>query len=254
MCITGRIIGTLSLFILGLSCFACSGQQIDFKPPAASTLSLEENVYEVTPEGGMVMSVRPNIESLDELLQYREFKLHEITEILDITEDASAESPYYPVVVTFQKPVTLSELNQILTGYNPSFQKAAKFSTAGDKSLLKADAERGTDGLIINAVRFNTTTGHGQLSYDSISDLEGLSQLETKLAEKELDLNGIDNFELVKNVTSIIGGVHRQSVMPLNNDPHVYLADIGPAELYKGEVVYAFWDDLTQFVNKYLNN
>ncbi len=244
---------TIMIFFL-LACSCRTGVEIP-GAPSPDVSQLEERVYDMAPDGEQALIVRPNINSRDDLLRYREMKIAEVAEILDLTEDASGERPYLPVVITMARPVTIAELNDIISRYDPSVEKA--IGSAGferSACLGKAVLAKGVDGLLPAAIRFNSTTGRGQLHYETMANVDELSEIEEALAAREEEMNGISDFELVKGITSVIGGIHRDDALSVYDDPRVFLADLGPLDLYRGEVVHAFWDDVSDFVERYLNH
>lgn len=223
--------------------------------PSTDLARLEQRTVETTPDGVGIMVVRPTIASRDDLLRYRELKVAEAAEILAVTGERATKTPYYPVIVTLAQPITLAELNDLISQYDPSLQK--KVSAAGpslSKYLAKAELVKDSDQLLPHAVRFLSSTGRGQLSYETMTNAEELAALEAGLAAQEEQENGIADFQLVAGVTVVLGGVHRDGLMPLNNDPRVFLADVGPRELYTGEVQDAIWDDVSNLVATYLPN
>jgi len=197
-----------------------------------------------------LVKVEPNIRSTDDLKAYREQKIAEIEKILDETQEESVDKPYYPVVITMNRPVSLVEMRQMLGKYNPSMASVLR---SGDtiNYLPKADLIKNEDALIINSVKFVSTEGGGQLSYDTLTKENEMSKLEKQIATKEKELNGVDDYQLVRGVTSVVGGIHRDNVLPMQDDPRVFLADIGPADMYEGRVSVALWDDVYEEVEKY---
>jgi hypothetical protein len=222
--------------------------------PGLDVSPLENRTYQRTPEGEEVVRIVPQIRSRDDLEAYRELKREEAAEILVLTEEASWERPYYPVIVTLAQPITITELNDMLSHYDPSISTSLGRGKASKNArLIKAALVKNEDKLIVNTVRFHSTTGKGQLSYETMSDAEQLVALEQQLAAKEEELNGITEYQLVSGIVSLLGGIHRDDVMTLNDDPRVFLADIGPIDLYQGDVAYAHWDDLSDEVARYFN-
>jgi len=245
-----------SFMLLALLFFACScttGVEIPWGPNA-DVSQLEERIYDKTPDGEDALVVRPNIASRDDLLRYRDMKILEAQEILELTEERGGERPYFPVVITLAQPIPISELNDMLSGYDPSMEKSiAALGPSKSVQLGKAQFEKGVDRILPNIIRFNSTTGRGQLSYDSMSDGKQMARMEDELAKLEREQNGIEGFELVAGVRSVMGGVHRDGLMALYDDSRVFLADIGPIELYRGDVVTAYWDDVSDLVSTYLS-
>jgi hypothetical protein len=249
-----RIIVCITVMVF---CACCSTQMTVTRngAPNWSVNQLEVREQETTPEGEDVLRVGPNVESRDELMMYRELKIAEAAEILAITEEASKERPYYPAIITLAQPLTLAQFNELVAHYNPSIQKSlSAMGSSKSAQLGKAELVKGVDKLVVNAVRFNSTNGKGQLSYDTMADGEQLASLEEGLAAKEQELNQIEDYQLVAGITSLVGGVHRDDVLSLHDDSRVFLADIGPIDLYEGSVDYALWDDVSDLVAKYLNH
>ena len=216
---------------------------------------LENRSYGTAPGGETILFVEPNVNSRDELAAYREFKIAEAAQILELTKAQGEDRPYYPAFITFAKPLSIAELNELITRYDPSVQKAlAAHGASKSANLLKANLVKGEDALLIHSVRFNSTVGGGQLAYETMADSEGLSKLEEGIASQERELNGLSDYQLIAGITSIAGGVHRDSVLTINDDPQVFLADIGPQDLYEGKVAYARWDDVSELVEKYLSH
>ncbi len=247
----------ISIGLMSLLCACSTGmiKDISLDEPSTNMGHLEERKYDITPDGEQALRVVPHIRSRDELLRYRESKMAEAAEILAMTEEASAEKPYYPAVITLKRPLSIDEFNKLLSNYNPSVQKALSapgFSKAAH--LSKAELTKGEDKIIASVIRFNSTTGKGQLHYETMADGEQLSRLEQGLAAKEKELNSIADYELVKGITNFVGGIHRDEVIKMFDDPRVFLADIGPIDLYQGEVQYAYWDDVSELVQKYLSH
>ncbi len=215
---------------------------------------LEDRTYQRTPDGVEVVRITPAIRSRDDLEAYRELKVAEAAEILVLTEEASRERPYYPVIVTLAQPITIAELNDMISHYDPSISTSLTGVKASPSThLAKAELVKGVDTLVVSTVRFHSTTGAGQLSYETMSDPGQLAGLEQGMAANEEELNGITEYELVTGIVSLLGGVHRDEVMRLNDDPRVFLADIGPIDMYRGDVAYAYWDDLSEEVARYFN-
>lgn len=198
-----------------------------------------------------VLRVQPNIHSKDDLIAYREQKLTEIEGILKATEEASIEKPYYPVVITMQRPVSLADMRKMLSEHNPTMAKVLR-STAV-KYLPKAELVKDEDTLLISSVKFVSTAGEGQLSYETLTQEKEISKLEKQIADREKELNGVEDYQLIKGVTSVVGGIHRDSVMPIQDDPRVFLADIGPADMYEGQAEMTLWDDVYKEVEQYGN-
>ncbi|MFH1829406.1 MAG: hypothetical protein ABH871_01345 [Pseudomonadota bacterium] len=243
-----------SMFLLALFC-SCSGGQVSIDDPSLNQSQLEQKIYDTTPDGEQVLRVVPNINSRDELIRYREFKRAEAAKILSITEDASAEKPYYPAVITLAKPLTIAQFNELISNYNPSVKKA--MMTAGPiktTHLEKAEIVKDVDKIIPSVIKFNSTTGRGQLHYETMADEEQLARLEEGLAAKEKELNSIENYQLVAGIRSFVGGVHRDNVIGLFDDSRIFLADIGPADLYEGNVTHALWDDVSDQAERYLSH
>ncbi len=239
--------------LLFLACSCSTGVEIP-GAPNLDVSQLEERIYDVAPDGEEALRVVPDIDSIDELMAYRELKRAEAQEILTLTEEeARGRRPYFPVVVTMARSLSISEFNEMVSKYNPSASKSLK-SPGFDRSayLAKAYPVNGDDRILPRSIRFNSSTGRGQLHYETMADGEQLSRLQETIAEKEKALNGIDDFSLVDGITSFVGGVHRENVISLYDDARVFIADIGPIELYRGDVTYAFWDDVSDSVQKYL--
>lgn len=215
---------------------------------------IEELVHQVSETGGERLLVKPNIDSPEALESYRQIKINEAAEILEATKEASKEAPYYPVVITMNRPIPLSELNSLIRNYNPTTAKEVTILLEKKvKALPKTELVEGRDMLFIEQVKFVSTTGNGKLSYETLSDAAQVAGLEAKLAAKELRYNGVANYELVRGVTSVRGGIHRDSLMRLENEPQVFLADIGPKEFYDRSVATALWNDVYEYVEKYSN-
>jgi hypothetical protein len=244
-----------SIAILFFLCSCRTGMVITVDGPDWDTSRLEERSYDTAPDGEKVVRVAPKINSRDELLMYRELKKAEAAEILGMTEEASAENPYYPAVITLAKPLTIAEFNELISNYDPSIKKA--MTAAGlpkATHLEKAEIVKDVDKIIASVIKFNSTTGKGQLHYETLADEQQLKQLESELAKQESEQNSIEDYELVKGITSFGGGVHRTDVMNLYDDPRVFIADIGPIDLYEGSVQFARWDDVSELVERYLNH
>lgn len=206
---------------------------------------LEQLIYETGDTGDQRLIVRTNIGSREDLLKYRDMKVTQAARILEETRDRSQERPYYPVVVTMRRPVSLPELNRLIGRYNPTTAKAAtKLLEKNVKALPKVELVKDVDMFIVDQVKFVSTTGGGQFSYETLSDPAGLARLEAKLAAREMKYNNVDNYQLIKGVTSIRGGIHRDRLMGMEEEPDVFLADIGPKELYDGTVPVALWEDV----------
>ncbi len=246
------------VFLLFVLCSCKSGSGIWGKSmPDVSTqpgMPLEELIYETMDNGEQRLRVKPNIFSREDLLAYRELKISQAREILDATRDQSQKSPYYPVVVTMKRPISFSELNRLIKKYNPTTSKeVAILLEKNVKALPKVELIKDVDTLVVQQLRFVSTVGGGQLSYESLSDPVGLARLEAKIAAKEAQYNGVTNYELVRGVISIKGGVHRDHLMNLEDEPEVFLADIGPKEIYDGTVNVALWEDIYEDVELYMN-
>lgn len=239
--------------ILVLACSCRAGIEIPGKP-SPDLSQLEERIYDTAPDGRAAVRVLPAIGSLDQLMEYRDLKRDEAARILAITAELGEERPYLPAVVTMSRPVTISEFNIMLARHNASARKA--FSEPGsnsESSILKAEFIKGEDVVLPRSIRFLTTTGRGQLSYETMADVEQMARLGAELSGREEELNGISGFDLVEGITSFVGGVHREWLLRLFDDPGVFLPDVGPMELYEGAVAYAFWDDLSDEVERYLH-
>jgi hypothetical protein len=246
-----RTLSCIALLLLVCSCR--TGVDIPGAPDLDIS-QLEERVRDVAPDGEEALRVVPAIDSIDELMAYRELKRAEAREILALTEEeAEGRMPYFPVVVTMARSLSISEFNEMVSKYNPSASKSLK-SPGFDSSayLAKAHPVDGDDRVLPRSIRFNSSTGKGQLHHETMADGEQLSHLQETIAEKEKVLNGIGDFSLVDGITSFVGGVHRENVISLYDDARVFIADIGPIELYRGDVTYAFWDDVSDSVQKYL--
>jgi hypothetical protein len=249
---SGRI---FALFLL-VFIFGC-GAPISAPSPNVVQIppgEIEQLQYETMENGEQRLRVRPNIQSYDDLLAYREMKIQEAKEILDATKDQSAETPYYPVVVTMRRPVTLSELNNLIRDYNPTTKgEVSVLLNRNVKALPKADLVKNVDFLLIDQVKFVSSTGNGQLSYETLSDPVSLANLESKLAARDMKYNGTSSYELIKGITSVTGGIHREQLLNLENEPAVFLADIGPMDLYEGKAAAALWGDVYAEVERYID-
>lgn len=239
--------------VIALACSCRAGVEISGSPNPDMS-QFEERVYDTAPDGQAAVRVLPAIGSLDELMEYRDLKREEAARILAMTAEMGEEKPYLPAVVTMSRPVTISEFNTMLMRHNASVQKT--FSAPGsnsESSILKAEFIKGEDVVLPRSIRFLTTTGRGQLSYETMADGEQMARLGAELSGREEELNGISGFNLVEGITSFVGGVHRDWLLRLFDDPGVFLPDVGPIELYEGGVAYAFWDDLSDEVERYLH-
>ncbi|MFA4874002.1 MAG: hypothetical protein WC956_03565 [bacterium] len=247
-----------AISILSILCACSTGLEMTATVdplPSVDFGQLEQRTTVTSPEGGDLLIIKPNINSRDELMQYRELKKAQALQILQKTWGASGERPYYPAIITMARPITIAELNDLISSYNPSVKSSlTKSGRSSIARLEKAEFVAGVDKLVINNIRFNSTTGKGQLSYETMSDERQLADLEQGLAAKESELNGIEQYQLVEGITSVFGGVHRENVISLFDDPRIFLADIGPAEIYDGKIADARWDDVSALVSKYLSN
>jgi hypothetical protein len=250
---SGRLCLVLIIFILS-SCGTGANSQFDVSPSIGSDplQGLEQRTYQTTDSGQQAVLLKPVIQSPDDLTAYRNLKIAEAQAILDATKEQSKDKPYYPVVITMWRPVSLTELNQLIRSYNPSTSpEVTKLLYQHVKALPKTEIVKDVDKLVIDQVKFVSTTGSGQLSYETLTDQVALAELEAKLSAKEMELNAVTDFQLIAGITSIKGGIHRDQLMQLENEPQVYLADIGPKELYDGSVVGAKWNDVYKEVNQY---
>ncbi|MFH1652464.1 MAG: hypothetical protein ABIE74_00245 [Pseudomonadota bacterium] len=247
----------LAILILCLTVLiSCGGNSSDVESstdPSVVTENseLETLTYWTDPNtGDTVLGVQPNINSKGELLAYREQKIEEAEQILALTRNKSVEKPYYPVVITMNKPISLAEVRQMLGRYNPSVAKVLK-SVGSINYLPKAELVKNEDALIIGSVKFVSTEGGGQLSYDTLTREKEMSKLEKQIAFKEKELNGVENYRVVKGITSVTGGIHRDSIMSIQEDANVFLADIGPIDMYKTKPETVLWNDIYRDVEKY---
>ena len=247
----------LLFFITMASCGGRGGLSSGAGPSpdiAQGPAELEQLIYDTTNTGEQRLRVEPNIQSPDDLLRYRELKIAQAAEILEMTKEQSEDRPYYPVVITMRRPVSLPQLNRLIRNYNPTTsQEVTKLLERNIKALPKTEIVKDVDMLVIDLVKFVSTSGGGQLSPETLSDPVGLARLEAKLAVREMEHNGVFNYQLIRGVTSISGGIHREHLMRLEGEPTVFLADIGPKELYEGEVTAALWGDIYDEVDQYAN-
>jgi len=245
-----------SLALMALVFLACScrtGIEIP-GAPSPDVSQLEERVYDTAPDGERILVVKPAIDSRDDLLRYREMKVAEVAEILEITEEASADKPYYPAVITFARPISIAEFNDLISDHNPSVKAlVSKAGFSKSQNLAKAELVKGVDKIVADVVRFDSTVGHGQLFYETMTDGAQLGRLEAGIAEREARLNGRDDFKLIEGIRNFRGGVHRDAVMRLFDDSRVFLADLGPIDIYDEAVTYAYWDDVSDLVERYLD-
>lgn len=254
--------GRLVLTFLVLVICACGGHpSVDFPEAISpdetadqdpSPTDLETVTRQEGENGGTVIFVQPNIHSKEDLMAYREQKIAEIEGILEATAEQSIETPYYPAVITMKRPVSLANLRKMLARYNPTVAAALQLATEPVLYLPKVQLVESQDALVIQSAKFVSTQGGGQFSSETLSDEKQLSKLEKQIAQKEKELNGIEDYRLIKGVTSIRGGIHRDSVLSLQEDPNVFLADIGPAEMYEDPMNLAVWADLSYQAEKYL--
>jgi hypothetical protein len=240
----------LWLCILATFLAACdgAGHLTSYEPPSPNVVpqhtgDLETLTYETTGSGEVWAKVIPNIYSKEDLLAYRDMKIAEAAEILELTKDETEEKPYYQAVITMRRPLPLPQFMELIQGYNSSTAKSGGLT----------DLVPGEDKLIVNVVRFVSTSGGGQLSAESLSNAEELAELESKVSNYERQFNGVNDYQLIKGVTSILGGIHRDRVMRIQDEPDVFLADIGPAGLYQGTADRASWDNLYPQVEEYLD-
>lgn len=220
--------------------------------PAPPTDELETTTLEEVGGDEVWARVIPNINSKEDLIAYRAMKIAEIEDILDLTEDQMANKSYYQTVITMKKPIPLAQFLNILRSYNPTMDKILK-SVKTPNYIPKAETVKDEDMLIVNVVRFRATSGGGQLGADTLSNPEELAKLEMELGKRIKKHTGKDNFQLVQGVTSIMGGIHRDKVLEIQDAPDVFLADIGPIELYEGTADRASWNDIYTQVEEYLN-
>ena len=256
---SGRLCLVLIIFILS-SCG--TGAKPSFEDPNIDKPSadvspiippeLEVKTSDKTPNDETWERVKPDIRSKKDLITYRDLKNAEAKYILETTADQSNDTPYYPVVITMNKPITLPQLLSLIGRYNPSLSKSVQAKAITTMQYLpKVETVAGEDRLIINVVKFESSNGRGQLTAETLSKPDELEALRSQIAEREL--NDAADFELIKGVTSIMGGVHRDSFFAVQEDTDVFLADIGPKELYTGEVDRASWNDVYDEVSRYLD-
>lgn len=226
-----------------------AGLDAGLNEPAPSG-DLEIITYEEGADGETIARVETNINSKEDLQAYREQKLAETEDILDATEEDSAEQAYYPAVITMKRPVSLAEMRSMLSAYDPTVADLLKKS-GPIKFLPKAELIKNQDALVIDSVKFISTTGQGQLSYETLTQEKELSKLERQIATKEKELNGVEDFQLVKGVTSVRGGIHRDTIMQMQDDSRVFLADIGPAKMYEERPDVVVWEDIYEEVEIY---
>lgn len=217
---------------------------------SAGAALYEERMYETGPQGEEVVRIVPRINSYDDLIAYREMKHDEAKRILNSTRDRSGDRPYYPVVITMKKPVPLQTFRAMLGEYNPSVAKALT-EEGSIKYLPKGALVVDKDTLLADFIKFNSTVGHGRLAYETLTSDGEILKLERQIAAKQRELNGVGDYQLVKGVISVTGGIHRDTVVKMQGDPRVFLADIGPPELYEDTVQGALWEDIYALVEQY---
>ena len=217
--------------------------------PGSDNLPNTELELVVYDDRGVLHAI-PVIGSQEDLEAFRAYKLTQIEHILAETRSESADKPYYPVIITMNRPVSLAEMRQMLSQYNPT---VAKFLTTNPlvKYLPKVELVKNEDRLLISTLKFVSTQGGGQMSYDTLTNDEEISRLEEQIAIKEKELNGVDGYQLFKGITSVYGGIHRDSILPIQQHPYVFLADIGPVEMYEQRPESVLWDDVYEEVEKY---
>lgn len=160
------------------------------------------------------------IKSKEDLMAYREIKMKEMREILESTNQER-----YAAILTFNKPLSRSELDDIVSKYS----------------------------LIVGNVRYISTEGGGEMPFEMINNDEEIRILESKMNELMRNIgNKTSEFKLVKGFTAARVSIPKNEVIPLSLNPNIFLVDLGPKELYENKSAIAEWEDVAYYVEKFL--
>lgn len=163
--------------------------------------------------GGKRIDAEENIVSQAELEQFKLNKIKENGEILSISNNEE-----YTAVITFSKPLTRVELEQLTNRF----------------------------GLKKHMVRYKSTEGGGEVPQYQIYDEAFARKMEAHIATTK----GA-NFKLYEGFTAMRTVVPRNKITELQNDKRVFSVDFGPKEIYENKGTSAYWRDVAFYVEKF---
>lgn len=223
------------IFVVLIFFLSCGGGSItqyeeEVVPDASAmpepTVGVEGPIVKIgygSSDGNSFIKVKDDISSPEDLAEYKKIKDAETLKILELTKDFPNEVQY-PSVVTFNEPVSREKVENI--------------------------AKNAGEGASVRVIKYVSTHGGGEIPYEML-DTQAMKDLELRLKKIQKRDNNIDDFQLVKGVSALKGGLNRDAIQSIADDPKTFVVDIGPVEMYEKGGVQAAWDDVANKVAQF---
>lgn len=193
----------ITVLLIGIAIVGASAMVIDKEGPFHKEEITKEEIrnkeletYKITQfkNNNVFVRTRFNITTKDELIMYKKTR---VATLINLSQKLLPETPV-SAVITFKNKLSLEEYI--------SFENMYK---------LKA----------VNYMYSSYPEGTGVFS----SDVPGESIV---ASEKEIQKNMGENFKLIDQISSVKTQIPTKDLMKIQNDPRIFLIDVGPEEIY----------------------